>query len=177
MFTGWDISGGADLSQPVFGLMKGVPTEAPMASALLAEAHAASGRHGSRSRSLRSPLVRAGRASGRPPRRTPDATEHRHAACARLRAHVVALARERSRADLRRVDCYDRDVPGEDERAMQCYRELLDRLTASGYHSYRLGIQSSAEMADKDAYTALLSTIKHAIDPKGILAPGRYGSR
>ena len=71
--------------------------------------------------------------------------------------------------------CYDRDVAGEDDRAMACYRELLDRLTASGYHSYRLGIQSSAEMIDKDSYSSLLATIKRALDPNGILAPGRYG--
>jgi FAD/FMN-containing dehydrogenase len=30
-------------------------------------------------------------------------------------------------------------------------------------------------MTDKDAYTALLATLKRALDPKGILAPGRYG--
>ena len=71
--------------------------------------------------------------------------------------------------------CYDRDVPGEDDRAMQCYRELLDRLTASGYHSYRLGIQSSREMEERDAYAALLTRLKRALDPNGILAPGRYG--
>jgi 4-cresol dehydrogenase (hydroxylating) len=58
---------------------------------------------------------------------------------------------------------------------MACYRELLDRLTASGYHSYRLGIQSSAEMIDKDSYSSLLAMIKRALDPNGILAPGRYG--
>src|SRR5258705_366217 len=31
---------------------------------------------------------------------------------------------------------YDRHAPGEDQKAMTCYRELLDRLAIDGYYSY-----------------------------------------
>ena len=33
---------------------------------------------------------------------------------------------------------YDRDVPGEDERALACYRALSEELVAQGYPPYRL---------------------------------------
>jgi 4-cresol dehydrogenase (hydroxylating) len=69
---------------------------------------------------------------------------------------------------------YDRDVPGEDQRAMACHHDLLESLAASGYHSYRLSIGSMSAMGPAGAYTDLLETIKRTLDPNGILAPGRY---
>jgi 4-cresol dehydrogenase (hydroxylating) len=68
---------------------------------------------------------------------------------------------------------YDRCTPGEDERAMRCYRELIGELKQAGYHSYRLGIHVQGENEQPD-YSALLSTLRNALDPRGILAPGRY---
>lgn len=70
---------------------------------------------------------------------------------------------------------YDRDLPGEDERAMLCHQELLADLARMGYYSYRLSIGAmSATMELPGAYTELLAKIKHTLDPAGILAPGRY---
>jgi 4-cresol dehydrogenase (hydroxylating) len=69
---------------------------------------------------------------------------------------------------------YDRDVSGEDAKAMACYRDLQEQLHAAGYYSYRLGIASMAEQASRSSYTDALRTIKDALDPNGILAPGRY---
>lgn len=70
---------------------------------------------------------------------------------------------------------YDRAIVGEDEKAMACYRELLDRLTESGYYPYRVGIQSMDISAKAEVgYQNLLSTLKNALDPHQILAPGRY---
>src|SRR5262249_56317816 len=34
----------------------------------------------------------------------------------------------------------DRDLPGEDEKATACYRELLEALAREGYHSYRMSV-------------------------------------
>ena len=45
---------------------------------------------------------------------------------------------------------YDRDVSGEDRKAMNCYEELQRRLTARGYYPYRLGIQSM-DLLDADS--------------------------
>jgi LynF/TruF/PatF family peptide O-prenyltransferase len=70
---------------------------------------------------------------------------------------------------------YDREVVGEDARAMACHNELLARLTEEGYPPYRLGVQSmSANSSSVGCYGALIDRLKSAIDPKGILAPGRY---
>jgi 4-cresol dehydrogenase (hydroxylating) len=70
--------------------------------------------------------------------------------------------------------CYDRDEPGEDHRAMRCYRDLVSRLTSAGYYSYRLGIQSMNELSANNGYAVLVSRLKQALDPDNILAPGRY---
>ncbi len=70
---------------------------------------------------------------------------------------------------------YDREAAGEDARAMACYQELMGRLTEQGYPSYRLNV---ASMHYGDAggveYGNALRAIKAALDPNGILAPGRY---
>jgi 4-cresol dehydrogenase (hydroxylating) flavoprotein subunit len=70
---------------------------------------------------------------------------------------------------------YDREVAGEDERAMKCYFELARRCNQAGYYPYRLGI-SSAPSSGGEAYDALMAKFKQAVDPNGVLAPGRYGA-
>lgn len=71
--------------------------------------------------------------------------------------------------------CYDREVPGEDKRAMECHNEIMEALVKLGYSPYRLGIQSMKLMGGKsDSSKKLLRVIKDAVDPKHILAPGHY---
>ena len=69
---------------------------------------------------------------------------------------------------------YDRTQPGEDERALQCYRTLLEAMAREGYYSYRLGIQSMDAAVRHDEYGGLLASLKQTLDPNGILSPGRY---
>jgi 4-cresol dehydrogenase (hydroxylating) len=71
---------------------------------------------------------------------------------------------------------YDREMPGEDQRAMDCYAELQKQLSGKGYTPYRLGIQSMGEMNAQGTYARFLEGIKRAADPAGILAPGRYAA-
>jgi len=47
-------------------------------------------------------------------------------------------------------------------------------MTEHGYYSYRLGIQAMSELSGDDVPGGLLRTIKTALDPNGVLAPGRY---
>src|ERR1022692_201825 len=39
---------------------------------------------------------------------------------------------------------FDREMPGEDTRALECYGDLMRRLASGGYYPYRLGLPSMA---------------------------------
>jgi 4-cresol dehydrogenase (hydroxylating) len=88
----------------------------------------------------------------------------------------VTLITERSLTCVISIS-YDRDVAGEDERAMASHQKLLSALIDNGYHFYRLGIQSMSRAEAKGAYGELFERLKAALDPNGILAPGRYDLR
>jgi 4-cresol dehydrogenase (hydroxylating) len=68
---------------------------------------------------------------------------------------------------------YDRDVAGEDEQAIACYREANHELARAGYYAYRQPTLSQGNGNGHDAYGNFLATIKQAVDPNGVLAPGR----
>jgi 4-cresol dehydrogenase (hydroxylating) len=73
---------------------------------------------------------------------------------------------------------YDRDIVGEDARAMRCHDALMAELISAGYLPSRLGIQSmNALPAPADDFGKLMQRIKQAMDPADILAPGRYDFR
>jgi len=69
---------------------------------------------------------------------------------------------------------YDRNVPGEDEKALACYRNLVKVLAQYGYYSYRMAAGMMTATEEAGPYADLLTGIKRALDPSGILAPGRY---
>jgi 4-cresol dehydrogenase (hydroxylating) len=180
LLTGWDLTAALDLVKPVLGLMQGVPTPKPLASAYWRK---------------RTP----------PPPADGDMDPDRDGCgllwCApvaplegghaqRLAAVSIAtllkhgfeplismtLVTERALTCVVAI-CYDREVAGEDAKARACYHELLDVLREKGYYSYRLGIQAAGEMPQSDTYASVLRALKEAFDPNGILAPGRYGIR
>ena len=71
--------------------------------------------------------------------------------------------------------CYDRGERGQDEQAACVLRSFaagIDRTRVP--LTYRLGIQGMSEMSQGSGYDRLLGTIKAALDPNGVLAPGRY---
>jgi 4-cresol dehydrogenase (hydroxylating) len=71
---------------------------------------------------------------------------------------------------------YDRDIEGEDGRALRCHDEMLRTLSGAGYVPYRLGIRSVGLLPEPvDDSDRLLDTLKKTLDPNNILAPGRYG--
>ncbi|MEO7145348.1 MAG: FAD-binding oxidoreductase [Bryobacteraceae bacterium] len=174
LFTSWDLSRALELVRPLFGLLQGIPTDKPLASVYW------------RKRSA-----------------PPDAMDPDRDRCGLLWWSPVAPAEGRHAEILAAVSSeiltrhgfepmlsitlitgralicvisitYDRDVPGEDGRAQACYAELQTTLLAKGYPPYRLGIPSMRQMHAYGPYGELLEAIKRAVDPAGILAPGRY---
>jgi 4-cresol dehydrogenase (hydroxylating) len=166
------------LVRPVFGLLKGIPTKKTLGSVYWRKRMAApadpnpdrdrcgllwiapvapmEGVHASRLAALaESSLLRA----GFEPQISFTLLTERSLAC------VISIS-------------YDRDVEGEDERAMNCYFGLRRQLEAEGYYSYRLGIADMAAHLARDGectgYRKLLRSMSEALDPNGILAPGRY---
>jgi 4-cresol dehydrogenase (hydroxylating) flavoprotein subunit len=70
---------------------------------------------------------------------------------------------------------YDRKVEGEDARALECYQALQKAMNEAGYYPARLGIQAPVLGAGtEDDSARVLGVLKAALDPPGILAPGRY---
>jgi 4-cresol dehydrogenase (hydroxylating) len=70
---------------------------------------------------------------------------------------------------------YDKDDPTETRKAQECYLELVENCRQHGYIAYRLGLQSmDAEVTREDVFWNVVTKLKAALDPQGILSPGRY---
>jgi 4-cresol dehydrogenase (hydroxylating) len=73
---------------------------------------------------------------------------------------------------------YDKEDPEEVARAGLCYRQLFETLVGAGYIPYRVGLQSMADLDDgNDTYWQMIGRIKAALDPHGVIAPGRYAGK
>jgi 4-cresol dehydrogenase (hydroxylating) len=70
---------------------------------------------------------------------------------------------------------YDKDDPAEVQRAKDCYQTLFALVMEAGYIPYRVGLQSMAALdPGQDVYWKTVAKIKAALDPSGLIAPGRY---
>jgi 4-cresol dehydrogenase (hydroxylating) len=88
---------------------------------------------------------------------------------------IISVSLINERATLTTVAItYDREVAPDDERAMVCYRTLTESLIAAGYPPYRLNVRSMEYLNGGGHYGKVLQSIKTALDPNGVLAPGRY---
>jgi 4-cresol dehydrogenase (hydroxylating) flavoprotein subunit len=67
---------------------------------------------------------------------------------------------------------YDRDVAGEDEKAVRCHNALFELLESEGFWHTRLDLLHMDRIGSGTA--ALQRRLKQALDPEGILSPGRY---
>jgi len=174
LISGWNLERTLAVLKPVYGLMKGVPTDHPLASTYWRKSSAPpaamdpdrdgcgllwcspvapnDGAAAGHLTALVSELVLA---HGYEPAISLTMISGRALAC------IISLA-------------YDRDIPGEDEKAMACYRQLVRTLAHKGYHSYRLAIGAMGAMGESGPYADLLAGIKHVLDPCGVLAPARY---
>lgn len=69
---------------------------------------------------------------------------------------------------------YDRDVAGEDARAWVCHAALFALIEGEGCTHARVDIAHMREMRRRCGSTILRDRIAAALDPQGIIAPGRY---
>ena len=72
---------------------------------------------------------------------------------------------------------FDKSDPAQEQKADQCYRELVTRFGAQGWASYRTGVNSMDLVAQQygQVNREFNATLKHAIDPNHILSPGKSG--
>jgi 4-cresol dehydrogenase (hydroxylating) len=70
---------------------------------------------------------------------------------------------------------YDKEDPDEVARAQACYQAVFSRAMDAGYIPYRVGNHSMGDLDPRgDVYWKTVARIKAALDPDGIIAPGRY---
>lgn len=172
--SGWDLKRTLAVLKPVYGLMKGIPTDHPLFSSYWRK---------------RTPP---------PEKMNPDRDGCGLLWCSPIArntgADALRVTSLASRCILshgfepvisltvltdRTLSCivsitYDREVAGEDERAGACYSDLLATLGAQGYYSYRLATRGMGAMDEGGAYSETLGALKQLFDPKNILSPGRY---
>jgi 4-cresol dehydrogenase (hydroxylating) flavoprotein subunit len=172
--TGWDLSRTLELVRPVYGLMKGIPTEATLPSAYwrkkMPVPEAPDPDRDGCGLIWYAPVAPADGASVTELARIAEDTLLERGFEPMISMTMIA---ERAVACVISI-AYDRETPGEDAKAMACYEELRQRLTARGYYPYRLGIQSMNLLESDRARSQFLNTLKQSLDPNHILAPGRY---
>jgi 4-cresol dehydrogenase (hydroxylating) len=172
----WDVTRTIEIVEPVVGLMRGVPTAQSLASAYWRKRMPApSDPNPDRDRCGLLWYAPVAPARGREVAALTDlATEVLLRRGFEPMISLTVLTPRTVYAVLSIT--YDRELAGEDERAMSAYAELSERCTRAGYHPYRLGIQAMEDYGGTGSYASLLTRVKSALDPNGVLAPGRYES-
>ncbi|XYJ08429.1 FAD-binding oxidoreductase [Telluria sp. B2] len=70
---------------------------------------------------------------------------------------------------------YDKDDAEETARARACHDAVFHEMFDAGYIPYRVGSHSMAALDPTgDSYWRTVAALKTALDPQGVLAPGRY---
>jgi 4-cresol dehydrogenase (hydroxylating) len=163
--------------EPVYGLLKGVPTSAPLASAYWRKKTGPPASDPDPDRDgcgllWCSPVL---------PNTGAAADEVTTLASRVLLEHGFEPQMSISIATARMLVCvvtisYDRAVQGEDESADACFRQLLYELLDRGYPPYRLPVTAMDAVGVPSAFTRTVAAIRAALDVRDIVAPGRYTS-
>ena len=70
---------------------------------------------------------------------------------------------------------FRRDDPAQVERALRCYEALFEAGRREGFLPYRIGVHAMERITHSGTpFWATVAKLKAALDPDGIIAPGRY---
>ncbi len=73
---------------------------------------------------------------------------------------------------------FDREDAAERDRARDCHDALLDAVLSAGFPPYRVGLRGMGRLeAGSETFWPIVRSLKLALDPGGIIAPGRYDGR
>ncbi len=76
------------------------------------------------------------------------------------------------------VIVFNRQDPEECQRVIDCYRTLMKTYADAGYPISRAPLDFQEEAMQRlETFPDVCTDIKHALDPNGVLSPGRYGIR
>jgi 4-cresol dehydrogenase (hydroxylating) len=173
--SGWNLKRTLAVLRPVYGLMKGIPTDQPLGSTYWRKRRPPpredmnpdrdgcgllwcspvapnDGAHAARITDLATGIVLS---HGLEPVISLTVLTERTISC------IISLG-------------FDREMPGEDDRALACYRDLLEKLGEAGYFPYRLCAGEMSSMEDGSLYPEILRQFKQTLDPAKIISPGRY---
>jgi 4-cresol dehydrogenase (hydroxylating) len=72
---------------------------------------------------------------------------------------------------------YDKSDPEQEKKADACYQDLVTTFGKKGWASYRTGVNSMELVAQQYGQTNrdFNKLLKNAIDPNGVIAPGKSG--
>ena len=72
---------------------------------------------------------------------------------------------------------YRKDDPRQTDNARALYHALGEATSRAGYQTYRMGVGSMGRLAQNaPEFISFTRRLKQAIDPAGMLAPGKYGA-
>ncbi len=86
---------------------------------------------------------------------------------------TFTLVTERALSAVTNISFNRRDCE-QTERAAACYDELMRTLMDAGYPPYRTGPAGFKRIRTDSPFWHAAQRIKHALDPHGIISPGRY---
>ena len=70
---------------------------------------------------------------------------------------------------------FDKAVPEDASNAAACYDALVDAMMTAGYIPYRVGLRGMGKLQQEgDTFWEVAARLKRALDPKDIIARGRY---